>query len=226
MEQFSTRNLRKMSPKRSLHIFCRNLYYKLALSTSNSKKFIIHSDSISVHQSLKWTKSENPLIVKIFHKLNSLIHCKKVIFCWIPSHIGIHGNDKADSLAKDAINITPNKNIQTPYTDLKPKVKQIITKKKGQQLWDENSRNKLFQIQPILKERKLDPNNTRREETILTRLRIGHTQLTHSFILKGEPPSKCPYGNQYSIKHILIECTKLNNTRKKFYKANSMKELF
>ena len=72
----------------------------------------------------------------------------------------------------------------------------------------------------------MDPNNTRREETTLTRLRIGLTRLTHSFILKEEPPSKCTCGNQYSIKHILIECTKLNHTRKKFYRVNSMKELF
>ena len=98
--------------------------------------------------------------------------------------------------------------------------------KKWQQLSDKNPLNKLFQIQPILKERKLDPNNTRREETTLTRLRIGHTQLTHSFILKKEPPPKCQRGNQYSIKHILIECTNLNHNRKKFCKANSMKELF
>ena len=84
----------------------------------------------------------------------------------------------------------------------------------------------LFQIQPILKERKLDPNNTRREETTLTRVSIGHTRLTRSFILNEEPLPKCSCGNQYSIKHILIECTKLNHTTKKFYKANSMKELF
>ena len=60
---------------------------------------------------------------------------------------------------------------------------------------DENPHNKLFQIQPILKERKLDPNNTNREETTITRLRIGHTRLTHSFIVKEEPPPKCPCGN-------------------------------
>ena len=103
--------------------------------------------------------------------------------------------------------MTPDKNIKTPYTDLKPKIKQIVTKKL-EQLWDENPHNKLFQIQPILKERKLDPNYTRREETIFNRLRIGHTRLTHSFILKEEPLPKCPCGNQYSIKHILIESTK------------------
>ena len=45
--------------------------------------------------------------------------------------------------------------------------------------------NKLQPIQPILKERKLDPNNTRREETTLTRLRIGHPQLTPLFLKKN-----------------------------------------
>ena len=173
----------------SAEIYAINLALDL-ISTSNSKKFIIHSDSISVLQSLKYTKLENPLIIKIFNKLNSLIHSKKVIFCWIPSHIGIQGNDKADSLAKTATNMTPDKkNIKTPYTDLKPKIKQIVTKK-WQQLWDENPHNKLFQIQPILKESYLDSDNTRREETTFIRLRIGHTRLTHSFILKEEPPPK------------------------------------
>ena len=74
--------------------------------------------------------------------------------------------------------------------------KALVTKK-WQQLWDENPHKKLFQIQPILKERKLDPNNTR-EETTRTQLHIEHTQLAHSFILKEDPPPKCPCGNQYS----------------------------
>ena len=83
--------------------------------------------------------------------------------------------------------MVPNKKIKIPYTYLKPKIRQIITKK-WQQLEYKNPHNKLFQVQPILKERKLDPNNTRREETSLSRPRIGHTRLIHSFILKDEPP--------------------------------------
>ena len=53
-------------------------------------------------------------------------------------------------LAKAAINITPDKNIKTSYTDLRPKIKQILTKK-WQQLWEENPHNRLFQIQPNFK---------------------------------------------------------------------------
>ena len=98
-------------------------------------------------------------------------HSKKVILCWIPSHIGIQRNDKADSLAKAALNMVPDKKSKIPYTDLKLKIRQIIAKK-WQQFWEKNPHNKLFQAQAILKERKLDPNNTRREETTLTQLHI------------------------------------------------------
>ena len=76
--------------------------------------------------------------------------------------------------------------------------------------------NKLFPVPAILTERKLDPHNKREVTPLLPRLRIRHTRLTHSCILKDdEPPTptKCPCGNQYTIKHILIECTKLTNIR-------------
>ena len=163
-----------------------NLALKL-VSTSNKEKFIIYSDAISVLHSLKNTKLDHPFIVKLLNKLNSM--SKEMIFYWIPIHTGIQGNDKTDSLAKAALNMVPDKKSKIPYSDLKQKIRQIITKKR-QQLWEKNSHNKLFQVQPILKERKLDPNNTRREETTLAWLRIGYTRLTHSFILKDEPPSK------------------------------------
>ena len=208
------KTFKKCLPKKasifSAEICAMNLALKL-VSTSN--KFLIHLNSITVLQSLKNTKLDNPFIVKLLNQLNSMNHCKKVIFCWIPIHIGIQENNKADSLAKAALNIVPDKKSKLPYSDFKLKIRQIITKK-WQQLLEKNPPpNKLFQAQPILKEKKLDPINTRREETILARPRIGHTRLTLSFILKDEPPPKCPCGNQYTIKHILIKYTKLTNIR-------------
>lgn len=83
----------------------------------------------------------------------------------------------------------------------------------------------LYQIAPILKERQLNL-KTRKEQTTTARLRIGHTRLTHSFVLKQEPPPKCSCGKQYTVKHILIECTNLTHIRRKFYNAKNMKKLF
>ena len=152
--QFPTRkSWKKCLPKEasifSVEICAINLALK-QVSTSNKEKFIIHSDSISVLQSLKNTKLDNPFIVKFLNKLNSMNHCKNMIFCWIPSHIGIQRNDKVDSLAKAALKMVPDKKkSKIIYNYLKPKIKQIITKK-WQQLWEKNPHNKLFQVQPIL----------------------------------------------------------------------------
>jgi ribonuclease HI len=42
---------------------------------------------------------------------------KHVIFTWIPSHIGIHGNTVVDQEAKNALD-DPVSNGSIPYTDL------------------------------------------------------------------------------------------------------------
>ena len=42
------------------------------VDTSNIKKFIIHSDSISVLQSIKNANQNNHLIVKLLNKLNTI----------------------------------------------------------------------------------------------------------------------------------------------------------
>nr|CAD7196215.1 unnamed protein product [Timema douglasi] len=51
---------------------------------------------------------------------------------------------------------------------------------------------------------------SRREEVIVTRLRVGHTSLTHGFLLKGDPPPVCEFCDApLSVYHILVECRKL-----------------
>ena len=55
---------------------------------------------------------------------------------------------------------------------------------------------------------------------------MGHTRITHSYLLEGKQQPIC-YACQtkYIVKHILIECTDLVHIRKTFYSANNMKEL-
>ena len=64
-------------------------------------------------------------------------------------------------------------------------------------------------------------------KTVISRLRIGHTRLTHSFILKQELQSQyLTYQTTCTVKHILIECKAFAVIRKRFFKVNSLTDLF
>nr|CAI5827912.1 unnamed protein product [Callosobruchus analis] len=52
------------------------------------------------------------------------------------------------------------------------------------------SSNYLKLFKPTITNWSLPP-STRREQVVLTRLRIGHTFLTHSHLIFGDPPESC-----------------------------------
>ena len=48
---------------------------------------------------------DNPLILQLLQKLHHLSCANKTIHvCWVPSHIGIRGNEAADMAAKESLN--------------------------------------------------------------------------------------------------------------------------
>ena len=95
------------------------------ISKDKHNKFIIFSDSLSGLTSLENKKLENPLIVKLLSRLDSMSNHKKIILCWIPSHIGVRGNERADSADKSALDLSP-KVISIPYTNLKPIISKFL----------------------------------------------------------------------------------------------------
>ena len=61
----------------------------------------------------------------------------------------------------------------------------------------------------------------------MSRLRLGHTRFTHSFLLKREDPPWCiPCHSSINVEHILIHCVDLALIRQKYYTVVTMKELF
>ena len=62
-------------------------------------RYIIHTDSLSVMQALEGEKTDNPLVVSLLEKLSKLCGRADIVFCWLPSHIGISGNEEADNAA-------------------------------------------------------------------------------------------------------------------------------
>ena len=170
---------------------------------------------------------DNPLLIQLLIRLSKLSKRKEIVLCWIPSHTGIKGNEQADSAARAGQGQNIDTFFKVPYTDLKNTVTTYI-KQKWQSFWTNYPNNKLFQIKPKLGVWKTCPGKiNRKEEVILTRLHIGHSKLTHSYLLQGdEKPTCIPCQTTLSIKHILTECIDFLPTRKKYYKVCNMKELF
>ena len=158
---------------------------KQALSytlTNETGPTVIHCDSMSALQALSTQKiKENKNLLSHIHILISQhkTQNREVILNWIPSHIGIVGNDEADRLAKQTNLITQVQiNVQQSLQQFKNNTKQIWRKslKDNVNYWvDQNSRSaqwyhKVSDMLPAA----IDKHTPRKIAVIIHRLRLGY----------------------------------------------------
>ena len=181
-----------------------------------SNKFVICSDSLSVLKSLDHTSSKYPQIQKVLEKHHDLAECNEIIYCCIPSHIGIVGNENVDQKAKDSLNVHPT-NFLLPYSIFIPIINRYIVNK-WRLLWNNNAGNKLFGIKPVIGQSQPVVRNVRQEEVVLAGLRIGHTRITHSYLLKREELPYCLGCDAlFTVRHFLLECGDFSHIRNKYF---------
>ena len=101
---------------------------------------------------------------------------------WVPGHVGIRGNEAADGATKEALDKKPTADLM-PFSDLKPLTAKYVYQV-WQKEWDETVlvSNKFHKIVPKLPDKLLSFCNTRKENTVLNRLHIGHSCLTQPFL--------------------------------------------
>ena len=165
------------------------------LTTMPPQKYLLLTDSLSSLQSLQDPFPTNPLIQRIQLSLLSLSSINSsVTFAWIPGHVGFSKHDLVDQAAKQATSLPKiSDSILSPAPDLKSFYRFLISHLWHKD-WDKQSNNKLRKIKNTPSFWSTSPRTDRREEIRLSRLRIGHTRLTHSYLLLNllAPPS-CPY---------------------------------
>ena len=199
---------------------------KIKKMSKSHKKFVIYTDSLSALLAIQNRNFRSKNVRRVLNMIRGISSRVYISFVWIPSHVGISGNESADRLAKAALFGTENTKHFICWSDLKPKVDKYINDI-WQRDWDGEVQNKLHHILPHLKENLHKKGNTRKEQTVMTRLRIGHTWITHSFLLKREEQPYCyACDSLYTVQHILVECLDFKNTREKYYKATNMIRLF
>ena len=186
---------------------------KLALHwvTSNSDKNItIYSDSYSSLQAIASGKSmcRPNLLVEVIGLITR--YPKHVNFVWLPSHIGIKGNELADRLANAAtLRADIDVNIGLELSDAYTMVDSYILGK-WQKLWDQDvtgSHYRTIEKTISTKIKYLHP--SRHTEVIITRLRLGKCWLNAYLHQIGKhQDGLCHHCNRpETISHFLTECT-------------------
>ncbi|XP_035222043.1 uncharacterized protein LOC118194935 [Stegodyphus dumicola] len=142
-----------------------------------------------------------PLIADIQKSLRENAHCQYVIK-WIKTHIGIYGNELADSLAKEAAtgsNIT-TVHIPWPTSYLKKTLRQIVCKK-WQQEWSNSLTGRTFYFKAKVDLQRLTPN------PLLVRFISSHgpfPQYFHRFAITSTDVCIC--GEKGTADHYIAAC--------------------
>ena len=105
----------------------------------DERNFIIFPDSKSALQAISGQDWTLPLVLYILERLNWLVQYqeKRILFYWIPSHVGIIGNEKADTAAKAGLSKRVT-NVPIPYGDFRKHINSLL-KRKWQSQWDKTN---------------------------------------------------------------------------------------
>jgi len=141
--------------------------------------------------------------------------------------VGIIGNEKADAAAaaRSALSL-PVTRMKLPASGVYPRITKRIFDE-WQEVCNCCAGNKSCAIRPTVGDCKQTTCLSRRDSVLLNRLHIGHTRLTHSFLLTGDDLPECGTCQcPLTVKHILVECVDLDDVRNKHFVASSIKDLF
>ena len=131
-----------------------------------------------------------------------------------------------DRLAKMSISLSEISLHQIPTTDFKPTIKTEV-RKQWERAWSSirSDQNKLRAIKDTTKDWNPCYPGRRRLGIIMTRLRIGHTRLTHGYLIKRRRTNECESCIDTTLLHsredILCECSQCNLARLTHFRRTS-----
>lgn len=177
-------------------IFSAEAYALLqACRHANGSQAVVFSDSASCLSALEHGKVGHPWLIEVQQYTN-------ITFVWVPGHAGIPGNEAADVLANQGRH-APQEVPSVPLCDVTRWIKRT-SRETWDSAWYHNRDAFLRRIKNDTQEWRDVPNS--RDQKILTRLRIGHTRLTHGSRFGGNTAYCQGCGQILDVTHILVDC--------------------
>ena len=142
---------------------------------------------------------------------------KSITLEWIPSHKNIPGNELADKMAKQSLNLNIITHIPPEAYEIKSEIKKHLNRTQ-QEEWDQLAlglnRTFLHQIKPVIKKWESSNRRSRQEEVVIARLRHGTCLMTIEHLFNNNPQPICTNcGVTINIIHIFIYCPLYNAQR-------------
>jgi len=196
------------------------------IKTRRISKALILSDSLSPLRSIENPSTTNEITKKIQNQMHNLTinTSYSTILIFIPSHSQFTGNEITDKKVRNAIT-SPDAEKLNCFTlqDAKSRTK-LISNNLWLRAWTQGS-SKLNEIKNTILIWPPPQDITRKIETSINRMRIGHTLLTHQYLMKKEDPPMCAScGTQLTIKHIISDCLSFETDKRgQEYQISSQK---
>ncbi|XP_064085394.1 uncharacterized protein LOC135200717 [Macrobrachium nipponense] len=197
----------------------------LSIINRNKDNAIIATDSLIALQSLTPRKAESNIIVRrAIDLLSQIRRAGRMVaaFIWVPSHIEIKGNERADELAKEGARKERVDNKLTPSLSmLKDSVGMEIMRRYSERI--EMLKETHSSIRKYLEitggkppDYKLCGLESRREQTTYSRLRMQSRYLWE--VLPAVSPSEtccrlCGELRKLTLSHYLVECEEITHYR-------------
>ena len=175
----------------------------------------ICTDSKSAIFAISALNSPNPLVQRIRNRIAA--SNREVCFCWVPSHIGVQGNEQVDRAAREAITREEVEEVDIPRSDLKCYCRRAMTER-WRLRWEALAGNKYREVTAGIRPLPNATSRSRTWEVTLARLRIGHCTLTHRFLMEGTPLPHCEDCIvPQTVVHFLTECLSYGDERRRHF---------
>ena len=185
------------------------------IEENNVRDCTIITDSMSLQKSIEnndWKNGDNWL-KQIKRKMYDMRSKTRIKMLWIPSHIDIDGNERADALALTGSSMS-QANVPVAQSIVRAKIKArkwTVTHGRAAPMYGER-RSPKFEI-----ERRW-PRDVRRN---FQQLRTGHSKLLKRYRyiidLEEDPYCDCGMMEEETLEHVLCRCPALEEQRKRQY---------